>query len=270
MLAFAGNSLLCRMALRSAAIDPASFTILRLLAGAATLALILVLRGTPIDIRRHGHPGSALLLFLYAAGFSFAYVSLDAASGALLLFGFVQLSMIVAALLRGERPTRIEWLGWAAAVTGLGWFLLPGAGAPSLQGAVLMATAGVAWGLYSLRGRLPGAATQTTAANFVLALLFVPVLLPLLQPATITPTGVWLAVASGALTSGIGYVIWYAALKHLQALQAALLQLSVPVLAALGGILLLGEAPTARLLTAGLLLLSGILFALLGKSRITS
>lgn len=270
MLAFAGNSLLCRLALRGETIDPGSFTALRLAAGAATLLLILKLGGQSFSPRRHGAAVPALMLFIYAAGFSYAYVSLDAATGALLLFGSVQATMIAAALWRGERPRRAEALGWIAAAAGLGWLLVPGAGAPAPGGAVLMAAAGVAWGLYSLPGRRASAPLPSTAANFLLSLAALPLLLPVTSMTggvAISGKGAGLAMLSGAVTSGVGYVLWYAALRELAALQAALVQLSVPVITALGGILLLAETPAPRLPGAGLLVLGGIALALKARSR---
>lgn len=272
MLAFAGNSLLCRLALDGGAIDPGSFTALRLAAGAATLLAILAVRNRAPAPWRAGAPVSALMLFAYAAAFSYAYVSLDAATGALLLFGFVQATMIVTALARGERPRPREWFGWALAAAGLCWLLLPGAGAPPLGGAALMAAAGIAWGVYSLRGQRAVAALESTAANFLLALLAVPALLLLQATAVaggigIALPGAGLAVISGAVTSGLGYVLWYAALRGLTGLQAALVQLSVPPLTALGGLLLLDETPAPRLVAAGTLILGGIAAALTAGRR---
>lgn len=270
MLAFAGNSLLCRLALRGESIDPGSFTALRLAAGAAALFLILKVGGQPLSPRRDGSARSALMLFVYAAAFSYAYVSLDAASGALLLFGSVQATMIAAALWRGERPRPAEALGWVAAAAGLGWLLLPGAGAPAPGGAVLMAAAGVAWGRYSLPRQRAAAPLPSTAANFTLALAALPLLLPavgLTGGIRISAPGAALAILSGAVTSGVGYVLWYAALRELAALQAALVQLSVPVITALGGILLLAEFPGPRLPVAALLVLGGIALALHARSR---
>lgn len=270
MLAFAGNSLLCRLALSSEAIDPGSFTALRLAAGAAALLAILKLARRPLSPRRHGAPLPALLLFAYAAAFSFAYVSLDVASGALLLFAAVQATMIVAAFVRGERPRPAEVLGWLSAAAGLGWLLLPGAGAPSPAGAALMTAAGVAWGLYSMAGHRAAAPLESTAANFLLALAAVPLLLPAVYLGggmSLSAGGAALAVASGAITSGVGYVLWYAALRELAALQAALVQLSVPVITALGGVLLLAEVPGPRLAGATFLVLGGIALALTARSR---
>lgn len=258
MLAFAGNSLLCRLALRDGSIDPGSFTAVRLAAGALILVLIVALRGDSSSVRQHGNRVSALMLFAYAATFSFAYVSLDAATGALLLFGFVQLTMITAALVRGERPSMAEWSGWLLGGGGLLVLLAPGARAPSLPGATLMAAAGVAWGVYSLRGARNTAPLPATTANFALALVLVPLLLPVTATLHLSSRGILLALASGAITSGLGYVLWYAALRSLTSLEAALVQLSVPALAAAGGVLLLAEPVTFRLIASGIMILGGI------------
>jgi drug/metabolite transporter (DMT)-like permease len=257
MLAFASNSLLCRAALGSRAIDAASFTTLRLVAGALGLGLL-------VRWRRAAPPGrgswrSALALFAYAAGFSYAYLSLPAGTGALLLFGAVQATMIGQGLRRGERLHAAQLLGLALAVGGLVGLLLPGLSAPPLGGALLMLAAGVAWGVYSLRGRAAGDPTRVTAGNFLRAAALAVVLSALMRSRlAITATGASLAVLSGALASGLGYSIWYRVLPALTATQAATVQLSVPVIAALGGILLLHERFSLRLLLAALAILGGI------------
>lgn len=266
MLAFAGNSIICRLALADAAIEPAGFTVIRLAAGAATLSLIAWSRGGRA-LLSHGSWAAALALFIYAAGFSYAYVSLSAASGALILFGFVQATMIAAALRRGDRPALPEWLGWLLAAGGLVWLLAPGTAAPSWQGAALMATAGIAWGAYSLLGRGESRPMLATTANFVRALAPTALLLVAAGARHSEPAGIALAVLSGSLTSGLGYVIWYAALPGLSSMQAALVQLSVPAIAAAGGLVLLGEGLTPRLLVSGGLILGGIAVALTGKYR---
>lgn len=257
LLAFAGNSLLCRAALQHTPIDAASFTTIRLISGALTLWLLMQLtrRGA---IGRGSWP-SALALFGYAAAFSFAYVSLPAGTGALLLFGSVQTGMIGWGLAKGERFSFVQWLGLLLAVGGLVGLLLPGLSAPPFGAALLMVTAGLAWAVYSLRGKGAGDALRVTAGNFVRT---VPVALLMsfvfLQSAQVDTAGALYAVASGAITSGLGYAIWYAALPHLKATSAATLQLSVPVIAAVGGILWLGEPLTLRLLLASLAILGGI------------
>lgn len=267
MIAFAANSLLCRIALRGAHIDPASFCALRLLAGAVVLALLLWRR--PHGRAIAGDWPAAACLFAYVACFSFAYLTLAAGTGALILFGAVQLTMLGRGLLKGERYAAMAWTGLALAAGGLAFLLLPGAAAPSTAGALLMTVAGAAWGVYSLRGRGAGDPLAATAGNFIRAvpLGLVPALV-LAAHAHADGAGLLLALASGALTSGLGYVIWYAALRGLTALQAGTLQLSVPLIAAGGGVLLLDEALTARLLVAALTILGGIgLVLVAGKQR---
>ncbi|RRJ83947.1 DMT family transporter [Aestuariirhabdus litorea] len=265
MVAFAGNSLLCRAALLEGAIDPASFTSLRLLSGALCLWLLVTL--SPRLRQAPGARGSwpsALALFAYAAGFSFAYTQLSAASGALLLFGAVQASMIGYGLWRGERLNPRQWLGFALAITGLVGLLLPGLQQPPLIASLLMIGAGVAWGVYSLRGRGAGNPTRVTAGNFLRAVPLAALLsLVTLASARLDGHGALLAIASGALASGLGYALWYRVLPALKATQAATVQLSVPVIAALGGALLLGEAIDLRLLLASAAILGGIALVIL-------
>jgi drug/metabolite transporter (DMT)-like permease len=255
MLAFAANSVLCRLALQRTAIDPATFTGLRLAAGAATLGVIVVVRGTAIG----GNWLSAVALFAYAAGFSLAYVSLPAATGALLLFGAVQVTMIGRGLWTGERMDAWQVSGLLLAACGLIVLLLPGLSAPPLRGAALMLGAGIAWGVYSLRGKRAGDATASTAGNFLRSVPMALVLMFAMSPhGDLDATGAAYAIASGALASGLGYALWYAALPSLQATTAATVQLSVPVLAAIGGVVLLDEAPTLRLLLASIAVLGGV------------
>ncbi len=263
MLAFAGNSVLCRLALRDGGIDAASFTSLRLVSGALVLWLIVRLRG---GARTGGDLLSAFALFVYAAGFSFAYLSLSTGTGALLLFGAVQATMVGRGLFVGERLAALQWCGLALALAGLVGLLLPGVSAPPVGGAMLMVAAGIAWGAYSLRGRGAGDATAKTAGNFIRAVPFALLLsLCLLRDAHADAAGIACAVVSGALTSGVGYAIWYTALPHLRAASAATVQLCVPAIAAIAGIMLLGEPPTWRLLFATLAILGGI--ALVVRSR---
>lgn len=268
MLAFAANSLLCRIALRGAHIDPAGFGALRLLAGAALLALLVWRRPQPRRIG--GDWPAAACLFIYVACFSFAYLTLAAGTGALILFGAVQLTMLARGLLKGERYTAAAWTGLALAAGGLVYLLLPGAAAPSPRGALLMALAGAAWGVYSLRGRGGADPLAATGGNFIRAVpLGLVTALVFAEQVHADLAGVLLALASGALTSGLGYVIWYAALRGLTALQAATLQLSVPLIAAGGGVLLLDEALTMRLIVAALAILGGIALVLAaGKRRV--
>jgi drug/metabolite transporter (DMT)-like permease len=259
MLAFAGNSLLCRAALKQTGIDASSFTVIRLISGALVLWLLVRLRSSISTSTGQGNWGSALALFAYAAGFSFAYLSLSAATGALLLFGAVQATMIGVGLWRGERLRRRQIVGLGLALGGLYGLLLPGLSAPPLLGALLMLGAGAAWGVYSLRGKGAGDPTHVTAGNFARAVPLALVMgLLTLNQATLDAAGMVYAVASGALTSGIGYAIWYSALPGLKATQAATIQLSVPVIAALGGIALLGEPLTLRLVLVAIAILGGI------------
>ena len=269
MLAFAANSLLCRLALQQPRIDAASFASIRLVSGALMLALIV--RSRPAR-PGPGHTDwlAVAMLFAYVVFFSYAYLSLPAGTGALILFGAVQLTMFGAGLHAGERFRPVAWLGLALAVAGLVYLVLPGVAAPPPLGAALMAIAGIAWGVYSLRGRGVADPLVATAGNFMRAAPFA-VLLSLLVAAggraQADAVGIALAIASGALTSGIGYVIWYAALRGLSAMRAATVQLSVPLIAALGGVALLSEAVTPRLLAACAAILGGIALVLASKAQ---
>lgn len=264
MIAFAANSLLCRAALAPGAIDPASFTLIRLAAGAIALAAIVRL-APPRDGAARSRPGgnwlSALALFIYAAGFSFAYVRLSTATGALILFGAVQATMILAGLAGGDRLRPRAVAGLAVAMAGLLVLLLPGATTPAPVAAGLMVAAGIAWGAYSLRGRGSSDPLAQTAGNFIRATIPAAALGVVFLPgvgAMPRSEGVALAVVSGALASGVGYAIWYTALKHLTATRAATVQLSVPVIAALGGVAFLAEPITPRLAGAAVAVLGGI------------
>jgi drug/metabolite transporter (DMT)-like permease len=266
MLAFAGNSLLCRLALGHTGIDAASFTTIRLVSGALVLWLIVWLRGG--SSRGRGSWRSALALFGYAAGFSFAYASLSAATGALLLFGAVQATMIGHGLVAGEHLRRPQLLGLALAFAGLVGLLLPGLSAPPLRGSLLMLGAGLAWGIYSLRGRGAGDPTVVTAGNFLRATPMAAALsLATMATVSVDPVGAGYALASGALASGLGYAVWYTALPALKATQAATVQLSVPVIAALGGIVFLGEPISLRFALAALAILGGIALVVLTRAR---
>lgn len=257
MLAFACNSLLCRMALQHTSIDAASFTTIRLISGAAILCLgAHFFRG---EKSWRGDWLSAFALFFYAAGFSFAYIKLATATGALLLFGAVQTTMIGHGLWAGERLQAWQIAGLALAIAGLLGLLLPGLSAPPLPASLLMLSAGVAWGIYSLRGKTAGDPSLATAGNFLRALPFALVLsLATYHHASLDSLGVLYAVLSGALASGLGYAIWYAALPGLKATHAATVQLSVPLIAALGGIVFLDEFATLRLFVAAIAILGGI------------
>lgn len=264
MIAFASNSLLCRLALKHTAIDAATFTTIRLISGAVMLWMI-------VQARRGSSSGSgnwlsALALFVYAAGFSFAYVSLSAATGALLLFGAVQATMIGYGIFAGERLAPLQWLGLALALGGLTGLMLPGLSAPPLQGSLLMLSAGIAWGIYSLRGKGAGDPTRVTAGNFLRAVPIAAVLSLLMWNRTVLDSaGFCYAAASGALTSGIGYAIWYTALPALKASHAATVQLSVPVIAAMGGVVLLAEPMTPRLLWTSVVILGGIALTIFAR-----
>lgn len=267
MLAFAANSLLCRLALLEGVIDPATFASIRLISGAITLAVIVRLRSQG---SAPGHVDwlAAVMLFIYVAFFSFAYLTLSAGTGALILFGAVQLTMFGVGLRSGEMFRPIAWFGLAMAVAGLVYLVLPGVAAPPLLGAALMAIAGVAWGVYSLRGRAVADPLAATAGNFVRAAPLGLVLnLFFAANAYANGVGVALAIASGALTSGIGYVIWYAALTRLSAMRAATVQLSVPLIAAFGGVLLLSEAITPRLAVASAAILGGLALVLASRPQ---
>jgi drug/metabolite transporter (DMT)-like permease len=309
LVGFAANSLLCRAAIGAHEIDPATFTAVRLVSGAVVLAVLariarastawsagaaaggpIATASTSVDSRasaasaspsdspiatrivRGGSWISALALFAYAAAFSFAYVRLSTATGALLLFAFVQLSMIAAGIARGERPRLVEWAGHAMAIAGLVALALPGLAAPDMVGAVLMATAGVAWGVYSLRGRGAKNPLATTADNFArtvpMALALVGIAMVARDSGAYASThGVLLAVASGALASGVGYSVWYAALPSLAATRAAVVQLLVPAIAAVGGVVVLGEALTVRFVACAAAILGGVAIAIAGHRR---
>jgi len=295
MVAFAGNSLLCRAALRDTGIDAASFTLVRILSGAIALWLVLQTRrrlivdrtASPLVdsssgwslVTRHlslesGNWISAFALFAYAAAFSFAYVDLAAGTGALLLFGAVQATMILWGFHKGERFDALQIIGFAVAIVGLIVLVLPGLSAPPLIGSLLMLSAGVAWGVYSLRGKIKGQsgsdrdAIAATTGNFVRAVpLAALVSIVMIRQARFDSLGLVYALVSGAITSGVGYVIWYLALSGLKASSAATVQLSVPVLAASGGILLLGEPLTLRYLIASIAVLGGIFLVVIEKQR---
>ena len=280
MIAFASNSLLCRVALKENSIDPATFTFLRICSGAVALWLIMSVRKKMIVERtasplgetfssssfvarhlllRYGNWSSAAALFVYASGFSFAYTSLSAGTGALLLFGAVQATMILWGLHKGERLNSIQIVGFILAVTGFVVLVFPGLSAPSLAGSILMLAAGVAWGIYSLRGKGERNPASATTGNFIRAVPFAAALSIVFAGWThLNLAGIAYAMVSGAVTSGLGYVIWYSALPGLKTASAATVQLSVPALAATGGILLLGEPITVRYMLASVAVLGGI------------
>jgi drug/metabolite transporter (DMT)-like permease len=256
MVAFAANSVLCRVALTQTEIDPVSFTLVRIVSGAVMLTLLFGARSRSLSVA--GSWPAAIALFVYAAAFAFAYVSLPAGAGALLLFGAVQVTMVVTGLIKGEHVRPLEWVGLVFAFSGLAVLVAPGVSAPSPIGAILMLAAGVAWGAYSLMGQANTNALGATTGNFLRA---APIALLLALP-TLTKAhpalGLIYAVLSGALASGVGYSMWYLALPQLTAAQGASVQLSVPIIAAIGGTLFLGEAPTLRLVFASIAVLGGI------------
>jgi drug/metabolite transporter (DMT)-like permease len=271
LFAFAANSLLCRVALRSRAIDPATFSAVRLAAGAVTLRILVLLAD-----RRHLPPqrpswASAGLLFLYAVPFSFAYLRLTAGTGALLLFGAVQVTMVLGAVARGVRPRQGQWVGLALALAGLVYLVLPGLTAPDPASALLMLLAGAAWGLYTLRGQGTTAPLRQTASNFAWSLPLALVLCLVAWPVPpVRASGFLWALLSGGLASGIGYALWYAALPRISVVTAAVTQLAVPIVAAAGGVVLLQEQLTFRLGLAAALVLSGIGLATLVRAKRTA
>lgn len=264
MLAFAGNSLLCRVALKDTGIDAASFTAIRIVSGALVLLAILGMKGRLRGMA--GDWGTAFGLFAYAACFSFAYMDLSAGTGALLLFGAVQVTMIAYGLWRGERPTWTSGAGYLCALGGMAGLMLPGVTAPPLSGAALMIASGIAWGFFSIRGKGAGDPVLVIAGSFVRASLFALLLgaasFPILS---LDAQGVLWAALSGGLTSGVGYVLWYAALRGLSVTSAATVQLTVPAIAAAGGVAFLGESISLRLVLASIAILGGVAIALAGK-----
>jgi drug/metabolite transporter (DMT)-like permease len=269
MIAFASNSLLCRAALKHTSIDAATFTFVRIFSGAAVLWVLIKMR--KVTAKESGNWWSGLALFVYAAAFSFAYVDLAAGAGALLLFGAVQATMILWGFGKGERLDAIQTVGLLLAAAGLVVLLFPGLAAPPIGGSILMLAAGLAWGIYSLRGKSSRDAIAATAGNFLRAVPFAALVSVLMLPKMhLDSLGITYAVISGAITSGLGYVIWYAALAGLKAASAATVQLSVPVLAATGGILLLGEPITLRYGIASIAVLGGIFLVIIERRPTSS
>jgi len=266
MVAFAANSVLCRLALGAGLIDAASFATVRTVSGAVILGIALMLRtGKP---KAKPDWRSVVTLYLYMVFFSFAYLSLSAGTGALVLFGAVQLTMFIVALRSGEHFSPLSWVGLVLAIVGLVYLVSPGITAPDPLGAGLMAVAGVAWGFYSLVGRSAGDPTEATAYNFIFSVpLVVVTSLVFFGGFQVSLAGILYAVASGAIASGIGYVIWYAALRGLRATSAATVQLSVPVIAAVGGVLLMSEDVTGRLVVASIATLGGVALVLTQRNR---
>lgn len=287
LTAFAFNSILCRLALRGDEADAAGFTVVRLVSGAITL-LVISCVSTAYSSERGSSPQpdesstsyrswyrhgafrgnwlSAFFLFAYAICFSFAYLGLTTATGALILFGCVQMTMIAVSITKGERPTMLEWFGLAVAFAGLVYLVFPGLSSPPPLNAGLMAAAGIAWGFYTLRGKGSSDPLGDTTGNFLRSIpMMIVAAIPFVAQIHLSTRGIFLAVLSGAIASGIGYSVWYAALKHHTPTRAAVLQLSVPVIAAAGGIVFLAETASLRLLIAGALILGGILLTIFGR-----
>jgi len=268
LLCFAFNSILCRLALKTDEIDAPAFTVIRLLAGAFVLLIIFSFFGKKDAPPGQGNWVSGAFLFLYAICFSFAYLGLTTATGALILFGSVQLTMIVFALFKGERPRIPEWLGLILAFGGLVYLVLPGLEAPPLSSAALMISAGIAWGFYTLCGKGSTNPLADTAGNFLRSVPFVVLIaLPFFAQIHLSSKGILLAFLSGAIASGIGYSVWYAALRFHTATRAAVLQLAVPAIAALGGVVFLAESVSVRLILASGLILGGIGLVIFGKKK---
>lgn len=266
LIAFAANSVICRLALKDGAIDPGLFTSIRLFSGAAVLIVLVFLSKESRHEKSKGSWISAAMLFLYAAAFSYAYVSLETGIGALIIFGVVQITMIASSLISGYRMNGIEWLGIFLALAGFLYLLVPGASAPSLSGFILMSLSGLGWGIYSLRGKNSKHPLVDTAYNFLRSLPFLILLLYFLaQESNYSTKGILLALLSGIVTSGIGYTIWYVALRGLNSIQASIVQLLVPVLAAIGGILFVGEIVSFRLMVSSLMILGGILLLIIKR-----
>ena len=266
LIAFAANSVLCRLALGEQAIDASSFTVIRLLSGAVVLLAILRVNNNKTVTQAKGSWSSSLMLFLYALTFSFAYITLDTGTGALILFGSVQITMILLSIISGQRLHTAEWVGVSLSFVGFVYLILPGVTTPSINGFMLMTVAGVSWGIYTLKGRSSANPLMDTAYNFLRTIPFVTILAVLaIKQVHYSPTGILYAVLSGAIASGIGYAIWYRALTGLTTTQAAVVQLLVPVIAAFGGVVFVSEAVTLRLIVSAILVLGGIFIVVLGR-----
>lgn len=270
LIAFAANSVLCRLALGNETIDAPSFTVVRLLSGTVVLLIILAVTGKPTETSAKGSWVASSMLFIYATTFSYAYLSLDTATGALILFGSVQITMIFWSLMSGIRLHVTEWAGVTTAFSGFVYLVLPGVTAPSTTGFLLMMVAGVAWGIYTLKGRGSKSPLMDTAFNFLRTVPLVILLaIATISNAAYSSEGIVLALLSGGITSGIGYTIWYIALGSLSATQAAVFQVLVPVIAAVGGVVFVSEAVTSRLIISAAMILGGILLVISGKYYFT-
>jgi len=266
LIAFAANSVLCRLALGESAIDASSFTIIRLFSGSLCLLVIIGFSKSKTSPKKKGSWSASFFLFLYAITFSFAYVTLDTGTGALILFGSVQITMILLSVFSGNRLHTSEWIGIMVAFIGFVYLVLPGVSTPSTLGFFLMTISGIGWGIYTLKGRSSENPLMDTAYNFIRTLPLVLIMIIItFQDATYSFEGILYAVLSGSVASGIGYTIWYIALGGLSITQAAVLQLSVPVIAALGGIIFVSESITNRLILSSIMILGGILLVVIGK-----
>ncbi|GHE96971.1 DMT family transporter [Thalassotalea profundi] len=264
---FAANSVLCRLALESQLIDPASYTSIRLMSGAIAL-LILVYMGAGNLNTKKGSWSGGVTLFIYACTLSYGYISLDTATGALILFGAVQLTIMCVSIVKGEKIFVGEWLGIIIAFCGFVYLVYPLMSQPSFIGAILMAISGITWGLYTLIGKGSDRPLVDTCYNFVRTLPFVVVLfLFTFEQIEVTNQGILLAIISGVVTSGIGYAIWYQVLPYLATTQAAVLQLTVPVIAAIGGVFIVAESLTIRLILSSILVLGGIGLVIFAKDK---
>jgi len=270
LIAFAANSVLCRIALGNEAIDASSFTVIRLLSGAFVLLIIISTTGRAKEVSTKGSWAASFMLFLYAVTFSYAYISLDTGTGALILFGSVQITMIFLSHLSGTRLLITEWTGVVIAFIGFIYLILPSVTMPSVSGFLLMTVAGIAWGFYTLKGRGSKNPLMDTAYNFIRTIPFILILaISTIDNINYSSEGIVLAVISGGITSGIGYTIWYVALGGISSTQAAVLQLSVPVIAALGGVVFASESITFRFTISAAMVLGGILVVVLGKNYVT-
>lgn len=267
--AFAANSVICRLALKEKAIDPGLFTGIRLISGASVLAILVFLSRGDRSSYSKGSWVSGFVLFLYAAAFSYAYITLETGTGALIIFGSVQITMIAYSLLSGYKMSVWEWLGVFLSIAGFVYLMLPDAKTPSVSGFVLMTISGVSWGLYSIRGSDSKNPLNETAFNFLRATPFLMLLLFFIaKDANASTKGILLALLSGTITSGIGYTIWYMALKELSSIQASIVQLFVPVLAAIGGVIFVGELISSKLIIASLMILGGVFLLIVKKTKV--
>ena len=266
LVAFAGNSILCKLALGQNKLDAASFTIVRLLSGIIVLLLVPKIFNEKGTTTRNRNWISSVALFLYAVTFSYAYISLDTGTGALILFGAVQITMILASLIFGNKLHLAEWLGIISACSGFVYLIKPSLTTPSITGFILMTIAGIAWGIYTLRGKGSKQAIQDSAVNFFYTSPFIVTLLIIeFTNTNLSRSGILLAMASGAIASGIGYTVWYMTVKRLSTLQASIVQLLVPVIAAGGGVIFAQETISMRLVISAIAILGGILLVLSGQ-----